>query len=48
MAKFKARSAFTATGRKRGKKARRSGGKPKSNAWRGYVGGGRSSAPLPD
>jgi hypothetical protein len=24
------------------------GGKPKSNAWRQYVGGGVSNAPLPD
>jgi hypothetical protein len=31
----------------RGAKGKKGGGK-KSNAWRAYVGGGRSNAPLPD
>jgi hypothetical protein len=31
----------------KGSRGKKAGGK-KSNAWRDYVGGGRSSAPIPD
>jgi hypothetical protein len=45
MAKFGSRKAKKKTGRK---KAKKSGGGKKSNAWRQYVSGGVSNAPLPD
>jgi hypothetical protein len=44
MAKFSARKRKKKSSRKRAKKT---GGGKKSNAWRKYVGGGVSNAPLP-
>jgi hypothetical protein len=48
MAKFKPAKATKPKKRKRPRARKATGGKKKSNAWRQYVGGGVSNAPLPD
>jgi hypothetical protein len=48
VAKFNPARAKAAKKPKRKRAKKTTGGKRKSNAWRQYVGGGVSAAPLPD